>query len=60
MKKVCCIIALAAFSLSTVFAYADVPKTAFAADTVKKVKPKHVKVKKHKMKMKDTSSTTKM
>lgn len=60
MKKVCCIIALAAFSLSTVFAYADAPKSALSADTVKKVKHRRMKVKKHKMKMKDTSSTMKM
>ena len=63
MKKVFCMIALAAFSLSTVFAFAEAPavKTPTAAvDTVKKVKPKKVKVKKHKTKMKDTSSTMKM
>ena len=63
MKKVCCIVALAAFSLSSVFAYAEVPavKTPTAAvDTMKKVKPKRVKVKKHKTKIKDASSTTKM
>lgn len=61
MKKVLCMVALAAFSLTTVFAYAETPvvKTA-AVDTVKRVKPKKVKVKKHKTKIKDSSSTMKM
>lgn len=62
MKKVFCMIAVAAISLGSVCAYAGTPtkSTVAVTDTVKKVKPRKTKVKKTKSKMKDSSSTTKM
>lgn len=59
MKKVCCMVALAAISFGSVFAYpiSSHTKTTIAQDTTKKMKKKPMKMKKKKSKT-DTSTTT--
>ncbi len=61
MKKLCCMIALAAISFGSVYA-APVTGSAMKADTTMKMKKKKMKVKTDtsKMKMKMKKDTTKM
>lgn len=64
MKKLCCMIALAAMSFGTVCSAAPITGSSIHTDTITKVKKKKVKMKtdtgKMKMKMKMKKDTTKM
>lgn len=60
MKKVCCIVALAAISFGSVFAHpaASPMKTKMVQDTIKKEKKKPQKMKMKKKKTKTDTMTT--
>ena len=62
MKKLCCIVALAAISFGTICSAAPVAGSTMQTDTTTKVKKKKMKVKTDtsKMKMKMKKDTTKM
>jgi len=62
MKKLCCIVALAAISFGTVCSAAPITGSTIKTDTTTKIKKKKMKVKTDttKMKMKMKKDTTKM
>ena len=60
MKKLCCMIALAAITFGSVYAAAPVHTRTMQTDTTKKMKKKKIKIKTDTSKVKIKKDTTKM